>query len=705
MHIITGNKFLKKLKQFFKYIYRFTFRNEKLNVFEKNSETLISKVYLINLDRQKDRLNRFNKEIRRLKLHNGISLGNFYERFSAIDGKNLDLNISDEFVAKKYPLTAQYYVDPDPRLLDIIKNKNIDVELFPEEIAVAISHINIWQKIVEEKISYTLILEDDVFFEKYFSEKLNDLWDELVNREKDGYKFDILYLSYQEVNHGPINMIYSNNLKKLHRGYWWLSGYILSYPAAKFLLDNLPVIGPIDLWLNNFFNVLDVYAVNNPIISQRKDLNSDNRYSILPILSQVGIQSDKTHLLLEEKKGKYPVFCIGYNDYDSEIFEIILSICGYRCCNDKVRSLSKVYEKYILNNTPLLFDAYINLESFDNNVNILSKLYGNAMFIISSNYKYKYSLSKDRYIIFDINSATSWKDICHFLKCKVPSVKFPLNQKINKLKFEPNKNIYNITSNKKVLRHDVNPWIIPYERLAEYGIHTMQEIPLLSKDIKNIILEFFDSFDEDIWNPLTNTFPTNITYFKKENINIVQNKCLLNLKKERYKFKDYTAASFSSKHCFLFGRFEINMKVSKAEGIVSAFFLHRNDPWQEIDIEILGNDTSKLLTNVYFNPGINGTGLNYGNRGTPILIDLGFDASEDYHSYAIEWEPYEIRWYVDNKLIHKRILWEPTPIPNQPMKLFCSIWSSESNDLAGILNENNLPQVNEIKSISIEEWI
>lgn len=705
MHIITGNKFLKKLKQFFKYIYRFTFRNEKLNVFEKNSETLISKVYLINLDRQKDRLNRFNKEIRRLKLHNGISLGNFYERFSAIDGKNLDLNISDEFVAKKYPLTAQYYVDPDPRLLDIIKNKNIDVELFPEEIAVAISHINIWQKIVEEKISYTLILEDDVFFEKYFSEKLNDLWDELVNREKDGYKFDILYLSYQEVNHGPINMIYSNNLKKLHRGYWWLSGYILSYPAAKFLLDNLPVIGPIDLWLNNFFNVLDVYAVNNPIISQRKDLNSDNRYSILPILSQVGIQSDKTHLLLEEKKGKYPVFCIGYNDYDSEIFEIILSICGYRCCNDKVRSLSKVYEKYILNNTPLLFDAYINLESFDNNVNILSKLYGNAMFIISSNYKYKYSLSKDRYIIFDINSATSWKDICHFLKCKVPSVKFPLNQKINKLKFEPNKNIYNITSNKKVLRHDVNPWIIPYERLAEYGIHTMQEIPLLSKDIKNIILEFFDSFDEDIWNPLTNTFPTNITYFKKENINIVQNKCLLNLKKERYKFKDYTAASFSSKHCFLFGRFEINMKVSKAKGIVSAFFLHRNDPWQEIDIEILGNDTSKLLTNVYFNPGINGTGLNYGNRGTPILIDLGFDASEDYHSYAIEWEPYEIRWYVDNKLIHKRILWEPTPIPNQPMKLFCSIWSSESNDLAGILNENNLPQVNEIKSISIEEWI
>jgi len=705
MHIIVGNKVFRKIKQFIKYVYRFSIKKEKLNVFDKNSDELISKIYLINLDRQKDRLHRFNKEVKRLKLNNGMSSESFYERFSAIDGKKLNLNSPQEFVNKSYPLTAQYYVDPDPRLLDIIKKKNINVELFPEEIAVALSHINIWKKIVQNKISYSLILEDDVFFEKQFSQKLNDLWTELPIRKKDGYKFDILYLSYQEVNHGALSTLYSENLKRLHRGYWWLSGYILSYPAAKFLLENVPVIGPIDLWLNNFFDILDVYASNNPIISQRKDLNSDNRYSILPILSQVGIQSDKTHLLLEKQKGKHPVFCIGYNNYEAELFEIILSICGYRCFNDKNGNLSEIFENYILKNIPLLFDAYINIKSFDNNIDTLSKLYEKAIFIFSNNYNSTFSLSKSRYLIFDVQSATSWKEICNLLNCKVPSVKFPLTQKINKFEFLYSVKTHDITGNKKILQHDVNPWILPYERLFEYGIDTKKNLPLIQKDIKNITSDSFNFFNKELWNALTNTFPTNITYFKNENIRIVQNKCLLELKKERYKSKNYTAASFSSKDSFTYGRFEINMKVPRANGVISAFFLHRNDPWQEIDVELLGNDTFKLLTNVYFNPGVNGTALNYGNRGTPILIDLDFDASKDYHTYAIEWEPNEIRWYVDDILLHKRSIWEPTPIPNQPMKLYSSIWSSESDDLAGVLEESNLPQVNEIKSICIQEWV
>ncbi len=36
-------------------------------------------------------------------------------------------------------------------------------------------------------------------------------------------------------------------------------------------------------------------------------------------------------------------------------------------------------------------------------------------------------------------------------------------------------------------------------------------------------------------------------------------------------------------------------------------------------------------------------------RGTPVQIDLGFDASEAFHRYAIEWEPTGIRWFVDGK--------------------------------------------------------
>jgi beta-glucanase (GH16 family) len=118
----------------------------------------------------------------------------------------------------------------------------------------------------------------------------------------------------------------------------------------------------------------------------------------------------------------------------------------------------------------------------------------------------------------------------------------------------------------------------------------------------------------------------------------------------------------------------------------------------------MGNDTTKILVNVYFNPGENGVKYNYGNRGTPMLIDLGFDASDNFHKYTIDWEPHELRWFVDEKLIHVRSTWEPTPIPQLHMNVHCSIWSSKSVALAGELYDFNLPTYSQVTKIGIHEW-
>jgi hypothetical protein len=64
---------------------------------------------------------------------------------------------------------------------------------------------------------------------------------------------------------------------------------------------------------------------------------------------------------------------------------------------------------------------------------------------------------------------------------------------------------------------------------------------------------------------------------------------------------------------------------------VTGLFLHRNGPRQEIDIEFLGRDTTRMFVNVFYDPGIPGTKLEYGYRGTPTVIDLGFDASKTFH--------------------------------------------------------------------------
>ena len=134
-------------------------------------------------------------------------------------------------------------------------------------------------------------------------------------------------------------------------------------------------------------------------------------------------------------------------------------------------------------------------------------------------------------------------------------------------------------------------------------------------------------------------------------------------------------------------------------GLVAGLFLHRNGPRQEIDIEFIGRDTTQMLVNVFYNPGIAGTRLEYGYRGTPVLIELGFDASEDFHSYEIEWQPEYIRWNVDGITVYERLVWGPTPIPDQPMELNVNLWSSESAEFAGPLSGPALPAVLEVASL------
>ncbi|AYD42639.1 glycoside hydrolase family 16 protein [Yersinia rochesterensis] len=120
-----------------------------------------------------------------------------------------------------------------------------------------------------------------------------------------------------------------------------------------------------------------------------------------------------------------------------------------------------------------------------------------------------------------------------------------------------------------------------------------------------------------------------------------------------------------------------------------------------MDIEIAGNMPSRLIVNVFYNPGDEGAQFDYGYRGAPSYIELGFDASKDVHRYAIEWTPWEIRWLVDDQLIHRRVLWDPTPIPHLSMKLHFNTWPSRSSQLAGRLNTRRLPTMTNVQSIRV----
>lgn len=261
----------------------------------------------------------------------------------------------------------------------------------------------------------------------------------------------------------------------------------------------------------------------------------------------------------------------------------------------------------------------------------------------------------------------------------------------------------------EVMQHDGDPWIVPASRLQGYcepkgegaprqGVRTGAFQPIRHDDLSTV--------DPTFWNRLDTTFFCNLAVFSPENVvHRPSGGIGLQMGPGGDGDKGFSAASIATQSAdFTYGRFEAVLKPPKTSGVVTAFFLYRFDPWQEIDAEFLGRDPTKMLINVYYNPGQEGDLYNYGFRGTPVMVDLGFDASEDFHTYAIEWERDEIRWFVDGRLVHVRSAGRPTPIPHLPMRVHVNTWPCCSEELAGPFDPAALPASAEVRSVSLYRW-
>ena len=134
--------------------------------------------------------------------------------------------------------------------------------------------------------------------------------------------------------------------------------------------------------------------------------------------------------------------------------------------------------------------------------------------------------------------------------------------------------------------------------------------------------------------------------------------------------KPYSSGEFRSNNTFTYGKFETNMMPAKASGTDSSFFLYTNNPvWDEIDVEFLGKNTSQ----VQFNYFVNGVG------GHEKIINLGFDASQAFHKYTIEYGNGYINWYVDGVWkwgVNNTGFNAPygAQMPSHPMQIMANLW-------------------------------
>src|SRR5439155_4400074 len=254
----------------------------------------------------------------------------------------------------------------------------------------------------------------------------------------------------------------------------------------------------------------------------------------------------------------------------------------------------------------------------------------------------------------------------------------------------------------KRLRYDRSPWVLnTHSGWAGISVSMSERSePLMSRV----------SFEDDLsdvqsarWLLRNDTFPGNLGLFRPANVTAQSGGGLsLAVIQEPLGVRNFSAAAISSRGSFLYGRFEATLQATRVSGLVTGFFLHRDSPRQEIDIEITGNRPARLLVNVFYNPGAEGSKFDYGYRGTPAAIPLGFDASKASHRFAIEWDPCEIRWFVDGRLVHRRVEWNPTPIPHLPMTLHVNTWPTRSRELAGRLALRALPASAIVRSIAVD---
>jgi beta-glucanase (GH16 family)/cellulose synthase/poly-beta-1,6-N-acetylglucosamine synthase-like glycosyltransferase len=259
------------------------------------------------------------------------------------------------------------------------------------------------------------------------------------------------------------------------------------------------------------------------------------------------------------------------------------------------------------------------------------------------------------------------------------------------------------------MHHDTDPWIVHPDVLGGKGycdVVDKQPAAQWTRPTSRYAMARHDGFktvDPAVWDHLNDTFECNLAHFRPRNVEQTADGLTMHLRAEQDGDRAYTTGSIATKTDakYRYGRFEAVLKPARGSGIISAFFLYRFDPWQEIDFEFLGRDTTKALLNVYYNPGAPGATYNYGLRGTPVLVDLGFDAAEDFHTYAIEWDVDEIRWYADGRLIHRRADGRPTPIPHLPMRLHLNLWPICSEELAGPLDTSALPAQAQFKSMTV----
>lgn len=145
---------------------------------------------------------------------------------------------------------------------------------------------------------------------------------------------------------------------------------------------------------------------------------------------------------------------------------------------------------------------------------------------------------------------------------------------------------------------------------------------------------------------------------RKSNVSVSDGILSMRARRQSDKGRDYTSAYLDTigKASWTYGRFEMRARLPLAQGssqgLWPAFWLRPDDGGVgELDImEAVGSDTSdnKVSDTIWYD--YNGT---YPKQ---VGVHNVSSSTTKWHTYAVEWDPDAIRWYVDDVLTYERTL-------------------------------------------------
>lgn len=159
-----------------------------------------------------------------------------------------------------------------------------------------------------------------------------------------------------------------------------------------------------------------------------------------------------------------------------------------------------------------------------------------------------------------------------------------------------------------------------------------------------------------------------LEYYLPDNAQIVDGKLTITAREEQIGAFNYTSARINTRDRFAvrYGRIEARMRLPGGQGIWPAFWMLAQDSpyggWPasgEIDImeavNLGGSGGNTVLGTIHY-----GTSFpsDYEFSGESYLVPS--DATAEFHTYAVEWDATEIRWYVDDVMYAMRNNWYST---------------------------------------------